>query len=203
GRAHLIGPARARAVAGAALVLVLGSPPLDGSRSFIAFGQHYSVNRSKAGLRAGHPWHEWEAAVRADFGDVHSFGQALRSNPRAVLWHVGRNVSQLPEYLAAMLAVRLELSPHGTLGLTAWLWAALALGRGGLGWRFSRHGLAGPENRPLVVALILMAFLLVPAAIQSLLIFPRQHYLLPLTVFTLALVAASVPRLAPASWAPR
>lgn len=202
-RKQLVLPALMLAVTVAAFVLVFRFPPLDGSRSFIAFGQHYSLNLSKAGLREGNPWHTWEAAVHADFGEVTSFGQAARSNPRAVLWHVGRNVTQLPMHLAAMLPVRLDLSPRGAVWFSVWFWTATLLGAACLAWRVYRFGLSGAENRPLTVALVLMAFLLVPASIQCLLIFPRQHYLLPLTVFALALVTASVPQLAPPSWVPR
>lgn len=202
-RRRLLGSTAILTVATAVFVSLFGFPLSNGARSFIAFGQHYSLNLHEAGLRTGNPWHEWEAAVQADFGKVHSFGAALRSNPQAVLWHVQRNLNTLPAHLFAMLAVHLDLSPRGQIALTVGMRGALLLGLFGLIWRFRRNCWNASANRPVGITLLLTVFLAIPAVMQVLLIFPRQHYLLPLTLFSLAVITASVPMLATRGWAAR
>jgi hypothetical protein len=175
-RTQLVLPAGVLVATTVVLVLVFGFPPLDGSRSFIAFGQHYSLNLHRAGLRDGNPWHTWESAVRADFGEVTSFAQAARSNPRAVLWHVAATcrrcrVTSWPCCRSGSICRRAAgwvLIRGRDRNLARRRWPGVALLPAWPDWR---------ENRPLVVTLVLMVFLLVPATIQSLLIFPRQHYL--------------------------
>ena len=177
----------------AVLLVRMSGVPLGGSRSFVAFGQHYAHNVSIHRGGGVNPMLHWEDIVRADFGDARSFGEALRSNPRAVLWHVGANARSLPQSLALATAPNLNVSPQMSRALGLGMLAAVLLGVVGIcrRWRSSRQT---GEARGLYLGLSLLALVLIPAGASCLLVFPRQHYLMPGVTLTLALAASSLPR---------
>ena len=171
----------------AALLARTAGVPLGGGRSFIAFGQHYAHNVSIHRGGVVNPMYHWERVVRDDFGDAHSFGEALRSNPRAVLWHVGVNVRNLPRSLVLAATPNLNVSPQMSRALGLGLAAAVLLGIAGVCRRVrSGDGRLSP-------GLALLGLVLVPAVASCLLVFPRLHYLMPGVTLTLALTASSLP----------
>jgi hypothetical protein len=180
----------------AGLLGVFGNP-LGGDRSFVAFSQHYAVNVAAAKHLKINPWSNYVAIAAADFGTAQSFPEALRRNPRAVLWHASRNAAAAPRTLVALLVPVLNLSRKfgyvpGALALVAALGGAL-----GLGWRVLRQRLRGEDNRGLVMTGVMLGLVLAPCISAAVLIYPRQHYLMPTAIFATALLAAS------SAWFPR
>jgi hypothetical protein len=203
-------PAAWRAVAVPALVVVLaaglcarfmGAPVAQGGgRAFDAFGQHYAVNVVRARLLDLNPWVHYAGILRADFGDARTFGEALRANPRAVLWHVSQNALSLPRALVGCLVPGLELSPQAFVVACVLLAAAVTLGLVCLGYRLFVRGAEDPGRRGLLLALGIVALLSGPVLSACLLILPRDHYLMPVVLFMLALAAASLARLPGCRW---
>jgi hypothetical protein len=191
--------------------------PLGGVRSIEAFGQHYALNVWLAAdpKPAEAPLLYFEQYLKRDFGSAKSVGEAWRKNPRAALWHVGTNIRALPQMLDRLIGPARLHDQRGWDDISLkrfaevefperYSWAVavalLALGLAGQvsrgltrGWttdkaaRLSRRGLA------------LFAVLLVPTTAAALVVYPRLHYLLPATVFTVAVLAAGVSRLSPSS----
>jgi hypothetical protein len=189
-RGAVLGSASLVGVTAAGLLWIFGNP-LAGDRSFVAFSQHYAVNVAVAKDLKVNPWSNYVAIAAADFGDAQSFPQALCKNPRAVLWHVSRNAAAAPRTFVTMLVPVLNLSRRvwyvpGALVLAAALAGALGLGRRVFGQR-----LQGEEHRGLPMAVVMLGLVLAPCVSSVLLIYPRQHYLLPAAVFATALLAAS------------
>jgi hypothetical protein len=186
----VLGSAALVGVTAAGLLGIFGNP-LGGDRSFVAFSQHYAVNVAAAKDLKINPWSNYVAITAADFGDAQSFPQALRRNPRAVLWHVSRNAAAAPQTLVALLVPVLNLSRKlwyvpGVIALALALAGAL-----GLGQRVFQQRLQGDENRGLAMAGVMLGLVLAPCVSAALLIYPRQHYLMPTAVFVTALLAAS------------
>jgi hypothetical protein len=172
----------------AALFGTLGNP-LSGGRSFFAFGQHYSLNLWATHRTDVDPWTNWESLTHADFGDADSVGQAIRNNPRAFLWHVSCNVGYLPGRLLEVTQVQLGLAKDATTAFRILLFLLATGGGVGLLMRLFRRSTAAadPERRPLRVALLMFLLTAGPTVMAVLVVFPRLHYLIPLTAFTTAL----------------
>lgn len=87
---------------GICLLAFFGNP-LQGSRSFIAFGQHYSLNYvSWHGLDLN-PWTNWIDITKSIYGDVDTIGGALRANPLAFFRHIFTNLASLPSLIIALI----------------------------------------------------------------------------------------------------
>jgi hypothetical protein len=165
--------------------------PLTGGRSFFAFGQHYSLNLWAQHRTEVDPWTNWEALTRADFGDATTVTQAIRNNPRAVLWHISCNLSYIPGNLADLTCPDLGLDEGGRLVVNLAVAAAAALGALGHLLRLFRPSLAADTaGRPVRVVLVLLLFIVAPAILSIVFIYPRMHYLIPLATFVGALAFA-------------
>ena len=174
--------------AGGLFVRGLGNP-LGGGRSFIAFGQHYALNVVTAEKLSLLPWIHFERLVARDFGEVSTIGEACRAHPRAMLWHLSVNARHLPGALRELVESKLDLPPGAWSVLVALLGGAALFGGAGLviGQRaLDRGGLA--------VVLVMLALLLIPTAASVLVIHPRAHYLMPVVVFSIALLVAGLGR---------
>jgi hypothetical protein len=177
------------------LLAIFGNP-LQGSRSFMAFGQHYSLNYVKWHNLEINPWTNWNNIVAKSFGDADSIGSALRANPVAFFSHLASNCIRLPRELANLfipwLAILKKANILAFKGVSfrligvAFLSAILILYLIGA-WRLKpsgfRQGLAKMYtdiNRSLEKLSFLMLFVLsIPFGI-SVLIHPRAHYLVML-----------------------
>lgn len=202
----------------AGLWYAFGSPKGEGTRSLLAFGQHYALNKVNATKSPENPWHQWEKYVRADFGDAASLGEAARSNRDAFRWHLETNLRNLPAMLAAVAAPRVDLwllaHPHvsppvepsrhpRTSARVGWsLVALLALGLTGAAvgvWRAVR-GRAASDQSELLAGAAMFVLVAAPAVAASLVIYPRFHYLLPTAAFAGALAAAGFGHLPAPGW---
>jgi hypothetical protein len=78
-----------------ALVAIFGNP-LIGSRSIIAFGQHFSLHYVKWNNLDLNPWTNWDSILSKSFGDVSSITGALIANPVLFARHITSNIALLP-----------------------------------------------------------------------------------------------------------
>ncbi|NJL56854.1 hypothetical protein HC928_18155 [bacterium] len=88
----------------ATLLMRLGIPAVGvgSQRSFVAFGQHYAFNWTFLTGSALNPWNNWQIIVKEQFGDVDSISAAFRSNPSAMLTHIGFNAVRIVMFLPTM-----------------------------------------------------------------------------------------------------
>src|SRR5262245_6665965 len=172
--------------------------PLAGGRSFVAFGQHYALNVVAARHLTVDGCMHFDSICRQDFGDAATPAEAFRANPRAMLWHCGVNLHNLPSGYRAVAEPALALRP----GLHRWLLrlfvAGLVLGLLGLGRRLSGGDASPSDRHGLLVGLLMLGLVLPPALSSCLIVSPRAHYLMPSTLLLFALLMASsahLPRL--------
>jgi hypothetical protein len=191
-----------------ALVALLGNPFEDRSgRRLYAFCQHYALGEVARAKLDVEPWGQCNAVLRRSFGEVHSVGEAARANPSAFLTHLRANLLLYP---VASLHLFLRGPSHADLldpqprpwtperqghallvGLSLLGLAGLLLRRGGPQLRLA---LRSPAVVRCGLALLLV---LIPSALSSLLLHPRDHYLVLqgvlLPLFVLVLAAALAP----------
>jgi len=192
------GPRRRRKVALAAAILAVAPPlalraffgkvgnPFAYGRQFFAFGQHYALNVVEAKGLAIDPWINWLPIAREAFPKAGSIAEAARENPAAFLWHVKRNISLAPYAVRELL----QPLPHepGVLWRTSKLLLLLTFG-----WAFVALVLRRPPRLSTALArwLPLLVAVAVATGGSAVLVYPRQHYILPLTLLVLAAVAGA------------
>jgi hypothetical protein len=180
----------AAAVAAAPVVgrLVFGDPS-SGVRGLFALGQHYALNRVEDGKLPLDPWADWESLFRASFPRATTVSEAVRENPGAMLWHVTRNVRLLPHHLADLAPSELYVPKVEGVVFVLALIATLIVGV--IGLVRARRSLPAGLLRWMPLGLVLLFV----ATTSSILIYPREHYLVPVCFFGLVLVAAGTGQL--------
>jgi hypothetical protein len=190
---------------GLGLVAFLGNP-LQGSRSIMAFGQHFSLHYVKWYDLPVNPWTNYESILAKAFGDATSISGAFFANPVLFLRHVVANLWTIPGGLAdlfsssLLIAIKTNHESLRRLNLR-WLpfllpWLAL-LGlpsamqrlRSTPSLRFAMIKVGAMMVSKMQPLIFLIAFVFPVPLITSILIFPRSHYLLllfPLLVLALA-----------------
>ena len=174
--------------------------PVGGTRSGVAFSQHYSLSKFNAGLidvegRTGWlgPYRNYQEIAEEDFGKpIVGLSEAWEIAPSKVLGHLYRNAETL---LPTIGEVVTSFSPAigwglwGCLALLALLTVAFAVIRLR---RTSIRDIVRHAGLPVVVGLIVIA----PIVAACLVIYPRDHYLVGLISISLAFVPAIIGRIA-------
>ncbi len=176
------------------LLIWIGNPLASDNgpdRQFIAFGQHYAVNRVESTREDLPPYTNWEKIVAREFGDAGSVTECLRANPSAFAWHLKTNALKVFKTWG-----QLSL-PSRTSGAGRWVrLAVFVIGMGvvvGLAVRRRRQGVAATPSQVWVPATL--AACIAPAVIPAvILVQPRLHYLLPSWTLCLLLVIAALAR---------
>jgi hypothetical protein len=163
--------------------------PFAHGRQFFAFGQHYALNVVEDRRLSVDPWTSWLPLAREAFPTATTIGDAARENPGAFAWHIERNLvtaTRAFEELLAPLAHQPPIVASVSRGL---LWATLLGAFVGIAarWRARRR-------TPIGRWLPLYGAVVVATAAAALLVYPRQHYILPLTFLTLAALAGATSR---------
>ena len=166
---------------GLACLAIFGNP-LGSERAMNAFEQHYARNRVERKAIRLDPWTSSDRFARESFPHATTILEAMRENPRDFAWHVGRNARRLPGVLADMLtfdawvpfAIRVPLSCALAVILVARVTVLVRRRRSDDGLR---------RWLPLMLPFI------TTAVASALLIYPRQHYLVPVAFFLLAMLA--------------
>ena len=140
-------------------ILLLQFSPVSNNRSIIAFHQHYLYAKWLDGSFEGNPWTDSTGAFSAVFGASETLGQVIMANPGAFLDHILGNIERLP--------VRLL----GLLRISGLIWAAFVVGSVLVLYRVR-------IVRVSRVRFIAVGAFILPSMIFSVLLFPRDHYLL-------------------------
>jgi hypothetical protein len=168
----------------------LGLSAPNGQRGMIAFVQHFVRNAAEVEGRGPEVWNfllydEFERS----FGDVKSVSEATRARPDLVAWHLWRNLSRAPGIARDQLAPRVPFG--GTCAQPARLLILFAVCAGLFlcARRAIREG--APQALKAVFLAALPAFGASGAAVVV--IYPREHYLVPALFFLMVLGASGLP----------
>jgi hypothetical protein len=170
--------------------MYFGYPLSASPRSFIAFGQHFSLNwQSWTHDTSLSPWADWQKIVELNFGQASSVGQALLKNPTIFGRHVATNATNFPPIFGSTFAV------HAPVFLPFRMRIAEAYTMVGLGivWLLLRRHIILPRMRLAIQTerrFLLFACAVCPVLIVTcLVIYPRPHYILIAGTLLLAVMA--------------
>lgn len=156
--------------------------PLGGTRSFLAFAQHYTVNVFTERHVALNPWANWITTMTQDFPGATTIGQALRVNPAAFLAHVARNAGRMPTSFL-VVSDSLDASKSVQVALVV-VGICFAVGQ-------LRRAARSPRRIGRDALVLALACCALPFAVSCLVIYPRSHYFVPVAVLAATLVFSS------------
>ncbi len=167
----------------------------DPGRAFFAFGQHYALNVVEDKKLYVDPWTNWVRFTRESFPKALTIQEAFKENPKAFLWHVERNITTLPRTIPRIL----QTLAHVPVSLSVIVLSALVVVAliGLFGLFFMRRA---KLDARLFAWLPLYLMVGASTVASTLIIYPRDHYVLPIYWLTLALVAAGWKRIERPSW---
>jgi hypothetical protein len=172
----------------------LGLPLPDGPRGLFAFGQHYARNVTEARGGNDADWVvHFERVLRAEFGAVRTFGEAVRARPDAVAWHAGRNLDHVPNVVSDLLRPRHPLGASIRIVVRVLTVAGLVVGLVRCARRLRAGAARGPEGQPLRAGLLGLMCAVLVGGPSVVLIYPREHYLILPLFFLLALAVSGLP----------
>lgn len=170
------------------IIYKYGIPITSGDRSMLAFGQHYSLNLSKNNPKLINPWTNWEEIIKNDFGNVNTVFSAAIQNPQAFFSHVLVNIKQSCLHFCSTFLQTFPRSSSGNLQLSQVLLNILGVLFFSLSIFLysSRSLILNQEKNFLKISFLkyhgdkiyALLLILVPCIISSLIIFPRDHYLM-------------------------
>jgi hypothetical protein len=172
----------------------LGVPLPDGPRGLFAFGQHYARNvlETRGGNTADCVVH-FEQVLRADFGTVRTFGEAVRARPDAVAWHASRNFDRTPTVVSDLLRPRQPLGATVRIAVRVLILIVLSVGLVRSVRRVRAGAARGPEGQPVRAVLLGLTCATLVGAPSVVLIYPREHYLLLPLYFLLIMAVSGLP----------
>ena len=173
----------------AVLLICFMGYPLGGEsgRSFVAFSQHFSINWVGWTQSDLHAITDSEQIARKCFGSANTAIQCLFNDPTLVMRHIISNILSLPgRAVEVIILPSRNFSEHLRFSrlLGAYILFICAMGIlvfGKLRWSVIKTTLPLVSNQS--VALVICVL---PPLISSVLIYPRDHYLLLLVVPILA-----------------
>ena len=181
-----LAPLAVNALSCGALLFALGVSWGSMGRSWEAFQQHYSLNVSRWSSSEVNPWTNTERFVKTDFPHARTVQEALRENPVAFGKHVASNITQLPGNLKNMflrpyVRFHTSLDHEGAIFLLAVLTLIFLVPRDrGEMWREALFHVRASWLSSLAVLLML-----IPPLVSSVVIYPREHYLLLVVILPL------------------
>lgn len=161
----------------------LGSP-LGGDRSFVAFSQHYALNWVDWHKSAMNPWTDFESIIKKDFGNVHSTTEAIIVNPVNFFKHISYN---LLNYFKSVLGFWEHfdiLAPHTSLKFEKlefyFILSVIFIYMIGIR-KFVTENFRNVVSKNIYLVTGLIIFI-IPELISCIIIYPREHYILPQVV---------------------
>ncbi|TGN14273.1 hypothetical protein [Leptospira ilyithenensis] len=150
------------------LTLVVLYDPTKGSRSIVAFGQHYSLRLALNGTIVIDPWTNWENILLDHFQEKDSLIKIVTNHPQKFFQHMRDNFEDFLTEVSNIL--HLGIFPSFVLLLFVYSFSfCLGLYR----LVFSR------ETKYLAVVAWILSL---PSLVGVLLIYPRTHYILQLSI---------------------
>jgi hypothetical protein len=187
------------------LLINLFNLPIAGNRSFVAFGQHFSINWITWTKNQMNPWTDWEEIIPLNFADSNNILEMLRKNPVIFVKHLGTNLSGMksaPELILPVFAYTGKtpqsnmLSPLPTSNVRSrqLLQEIVIIVLFLLILSFSlsnKHEIKAQIQKSKHFIYQILLFML-PAMIASILIYPREHYLYILIVLFYLLLSICI-----------
>lgn len=165
------------------LLNIFGLPVGSGTRSFEAFGQHYSRNWVKWHNDPRDPYYNYSIILKEDFGNANSVSEAFIKNPSAIIKHVTENLKILPDEFKYMF---LYLYPPNYPGKFMVISALVVLIISLIPFSRNLNKLNQKsflkkisenfKNCRFFFLIVLIA--LAPLILSSIFVYPRKHYLL-------------------------
>lgn len=182
-------------VASVLLILVLGVPFASMNRSWDAFRQHYALNASKWTSSDVNPWTDSLFFIRNAFSGSNSVMEALLSNPGAFGKHIHSNISQLPSTLYNIFIVAYPISPlsYSALKIACIMFLLAGLTQIQRQTMFQPFVLALQRVKSSLWLSFIVALFLIPPLLSMIVIYPRQHYALFLSILPLHIISVLFP----------
>lgn len=178
------------------LIGTLGRPMGDGSRSLLAFGQHYAANWVNWNGSSVNPWTNWDTFFKADFKDSVSIIDALYKNPSAFFHHIITNLHNIPSRVAGMLSLiysnklfDLNAEQGKIIIISSAIYLCVVLGLA------YKNKMPSKVNFNLQISpfeILLLIILLLPSLISVLVIGPRDHYLIFVLILLVIILFALI-----------
>jgi len=177
------------AVTTAALLRLRFGDTGTGNRAYFAFGQHYALNVIEDKQLPIDPWTNWYGIAKEAFPTASTVVGAAKENPNAFQWHITRNLATLPTTVVELFRPLFYVPvPLRQLTIHAF---DLALVLGIVGLLFFRARRFSHIHRWLPLLAIVGASTLA----SSLIVYPRQHYVLPFCFLSIAALASCAGRI--------
>jgi len=149
-------------------LIALFGVPLGGSRSLVAFGQHFSLHWVGWTHSSLNPWTEWQTIISRNFSGATSLTDAVASNPVLFGRHMLANLYHVPQVLIHAffpINIRTDDVSEALLALILLLslWAACR----GFSDKLASH-------KGLLLGLMIFV---VPPLVSVTVIYPREHYI--------------------------
>jgi len=165
-----------------ALLGVFGLP-VSTDRSIIAFGQHFSRNWvSWTGIDIS-PWTNWREIVTQNFGTADTVLSAFTNNPSIFLKHISYNILELIRNASTLI-----LPTFFPKGKTSLFIAALSI----IGLCIAKRSTIRNNFREYKNIILFMGLFILPGLVSTIIIQPRDHYLLLPCVLTAVFLAIIV-----------
>lgn len=157
------------------LLIGIGLP--IGERSMVAFGQHFSLNWVSWNRSTINPWTNWEDIISHNFGTSNSISEAFVQNPSVFLKHVTYNFLNLAKISLTLFIPQLSASVKVLIVLPIIFFAAYYIYLRNSHHKKLLSNIRGnfQENK---ILLLFIGIFLLPGLISTIIIYPRDHYLL-------------------------
>jgi hypothetical protein len=169
------------------LLLGLLGLPLSGSKSIVAFGQHFSLNWVSWTGSDINPWTNWQKIVSQNFGPADSIWGAFANNPFVFLKHITYNIWGIIRNSSALVIPTIFPKNILFMGIVALSLIGLCLA-----YIYNIR-----NNFPIIrknfiehrIILVFIGLFLVPGLVSVVVIYPRRHYLLLIGLLTVVSMA--------------
>jgi len=165
-----------------ALLGVFGLP-VSTDRSIIAFGQHFSRNWVSWTGSDLSPWTNWREIVAQNFGTADTVLSAFTNNPSIFLKHISYNILELIRNASTLI-----LPTFFPKGKTSLYIAALSI----IGLCIAKRSTIRNNFREYKNIILFMGLFILPGLVSTIIIQPRDHYLLLPCVLTAVFLAIIV-----------
>lgn len=161
--------------------LIFGSP-MKGSRSIVAFGQHFSMNYTAWSGEDINPWTNWEKIMENQLQTTTSISQAVKNNPKIIMKHIGMNLHNLSANLLLHLRPSGMNSEYGKKVYKAFARLAvmliIILVFKHFYWIYKQRKIT--MNNTVNKLILFVLIFTPPVGVSTILIYPRLHYVIML-----------------------
>ena len=172
-----------------AMLISVGNPFSNDKRKMTAFSQHYSWNTVNFKDEKRNPWTNSNEIVTENFGEVKTPLDALYSNPTEFVWHVKTNIIEFSKLIFKSLFRLKTLESRSFIELFLILLILIIIFKQHLFKSLNIYQLHG-KIRDNIFLYTVLAIIAIPNIISIVLIFPRDHYVLP--IITLVYIMFSI-----------